>query len=78
MSLSRWEITFKSNHYYYNIIRDDEEAKELIKQYEAIKARLDKKAKDLDDYMVKYNELVALYGELDQNVQEIRKNFKSF
>ena len=65
MNLSRWEITSKSKACCIIFIRDDEEAKELIKQYEAIKARLDKKAKDLDDYMIKYNELVALYGELD-------------
>ena len=54
------------------------EGKELIKQYEAIKARLNKKIKDLDDYMVKYNELVSLYGELDTMVQDIKKNFKTY
>ena len=54
------------------------EGKELIKQYEAIKARLNKKIKDLDDYMIKYNELVSLYGELDTMVQDIKKNFKTY
>lgn len=28
--------------------------------------------------MIKYNELIALYGELDTMVNDIKKNFKTF
>ena len=61
-----------------NFDKDAELARELRKDYEGIREKLDKKIKDLEDYMVKYNELLSLYGEFDEMVNNCKKNFKNF
>jgi hypothetical protein len=39
---------------------------------------LDKKIKELDDYMSKYNDLLGLYSEFDAMTGDIKNNFKNF